>query len=259
MVVVVSVFGQAPNHDSTIQTGNDGSVDAQRQSGNSDPSRSSNPTPASQNPPQGNQHQPLNVNPLTGLTSASALDYHPLSGKQRWYLYWKQNYWSVGAYLGPFLTALMPDQATNSPEQWGGGLQGYGRRLGSRTATGMVQGTFQASIAAVMHEDVRYIASAHKGFKERALHAMAYSFLTYNNQGHAVVNIANLSSFYAATAISTMWLPGRSRGAKYILSDGTMQIGLSIPINLLQEFWPDIRYKLLHRPEPATHHFPQGP
>jgi hypothetical protein len=78
----------------------------------------------------------------------------------------------------------------------------------------MVQGTFQASIAAVMHEDVRYIASAHKGLKERALHAITYSFLTYNNQGHAVVNIANLSSFYAATAISTTWLPGRSRGGE---------------------------------------------
>jgi hypothetical protein len=39
--------------------------------------------------PVGNQNQHLAVNPLTGLTSVKALDYHPLAGQDCWKLYWK--------------------------------------------------------------------------------------------------------------------------------------------------------------------------
>src|SRR5437899_150074 len=70
-----------------------------------------NPAPAASPSPI----DPLAVNPLTGLASASAINYHPLTGKERWQLYWTQNYWSVGAYVGPVLSALVFDQATGSP------------------------------------------------------------------------------------------------------------------------------------------------
>jgi hypothetical protein len=198
--------------------------------------------------PAGRGNQPLAVNPVTGLTSASAANYHPLTGQERWKLYWKQNYASTGAYFGPVVTALVLDQASNSPAAWGGGLEGYGRRLGSRIATSITQGTIQASIAAGLHEDVRYITSADKGFKRRSLHAIAYSFLTYNSQGHATLNVANLSSYYMATAISTTWMPISVSTARYTFTNGTAQIVLSIPINFLQEFWPEISRKVLRRP-----------
>jgi hypothetical protein len=112
----------------------------------------------------------------------------------------------------------------------------------------IVQGTFQASTAAALHEDVRYISSAPTGFKSRALHAIKYSFLTYDSEGHPTLNIANLSSYYGAAAVSAAWVPGRKNVATYTLTSGTEQIGLSVPINLLQEFWPDIRHKVLRRP-----------
>ncbi len=66
------------------------------------------------------------MNPVTGLVTSSASNYKPLTEKERWELYWKQNYFSVGAYFGPALTALVLDQATGSPAQWGGGFSGYG-------------------------------------------------------------------------------------------------------------------------------------
>ena len=196
----------------------------------------------------GNQNQHLTVNPLTGLTSVKALDYHPLDGKARWKLYWKQNYLSVGAYFGPIFTTLVLDQAINSPGTGGSGLGSFGRRLGSRTAMSITQGTFQASIAAALHEEVRYISSGQPGFKRRALHAVAFSFLTYDNHGHTILNISNLTSYYGAAAISTTWTPIRSNVVVYTLTSATQQVALSVPINLLQEFWPDIRHKILRRP-----------
>ena len=196
----------------------------------------------------GNPNQPLNVNPLTGLTSVSATNYRPLTGEERWKLYWKQNFVSAGAYVGPFFTALALDQTSNSPAAWGGGFEGFGKRLGSRIATAVLQGTFQASLAEVLHEDVRYIASGQKGLKRRVRHAILFSFLTFNNQGHTTLNIANLTSYYAATAVSTTWMPIGGSKARFTLINGTEQIGLSVPINIVQEFWPEIVHKVFRRP-----------
>lgn len=191
--------------------------------------------------------QTLRVNPVTGLVSATGSGYEPLTGHERWKLYWKMNFLSVGAYFGPFFDALLLDQATGSPAQWGGGFKGYGRRVASRTANAMLQGTLQAPLAAALHEDVRYITSTQHGFKRRAVHAIVYSFLTYNDQGHPTPNIANLSAYYGSTAISTVWLPGHYNWASYALSNSTEQIGLTMPVNLLQEFWPEISRHVLHR------------
>jgi hypothetical protein len=192
--------------------------------------------------------QPLAVNPVTGLTSTSTSNYHPLTGKQRWKLYWKQNYFSVGAYFGPVFTALALDQATNTPSEWGSGIEGFGKRLGSRTLTAMTQGTFQAAAAPLLDEDVRYIALGHGTFGRRFLHAVAFSFVTYNHKGHVTPNIANLTSYYAATAVSTTWVPINGSKTAYIFSNASEQIALSIPVNLLQEFWPEIHRKVLRRP-----------
>jgi hypothetical protein len=194
-----------------------------------------------QDQPSGQQEkEQLNVNPVTGLAVASQSRYISLTGRERLKLYFEMNYLSVGAYFGPFFTALVLDQATGSPEQWGGGFPGYGRRVASRVGNAILQGSIQAPLAALLHEDVRYITSSDRGFKRRARHAIFYSLLTYNKEGHSTPNIANLSAYYASTAVSTAWLPGHYNVARYALVNGTEQVALSIPVNLLQEFWPEI-------------------
>jgi hypothetical protein len=214
---------------------------------------SSAPTAQAQNQGSGAEQtsgggtQPsLSVNPLTGLVASREATYVPLTGEERWKLYWKMNYLSVGAYFGPFFNALLLDQATGSPEEWGGGFKGYGRRVASRLGSAILQGTFQAPAAYLLHEDVRYIASRRPGFKHRVAHAIAYSFLTYNNSGHPTLNVSNLGSYYAATAVSTAWLPGHHNTLDYTLSNGSAQIGLTVPVNILQEFWPEIVRTLRH-------------
>jgi hypothetical protein len=145
------------------------------------------------------------------------------------------------------MTALLLDQANGTPRQWGGGFPGFGRRVASRAGDAVLQGTFQAPLAAALHEDVRYISSSHHGFKRRAAHAVLYSFLTYNDKGHPTLNIANLTAYYASTAVSTAWLPGIKSAARYTFSNASEQIALSFPLNVVQEFWPEIRRHVLRR------------
>jgi hypothetical protein len=208
----------------------------------------SGPPVAPGNPQAANRNQPFSVNPVTGIASANAKNYQPLTGRDRWHLYWRQNFASAGAYVGPVFTALVLDQATNSPHEWGGGWPGFARRLGSRTAMAITQGTIQAGLAPLLDEDVRYIASGDTAFGRRILHAVKFSFLTFNSKGQTRLNIANLSSIYATTAISTTWVPISGNKAKYTLTNGSSQIALTVPINIVQEFWPEIRTKVFRRP-----------
>lgn len=223
----------------------------QAQSGSNSQTSLPSEQPPSQQPAPQSEKKRLSVNPVTGLvTSPSSVDFQPLTGEERWKLYWKQNYGSIGAYFGPVFTAAVLDQTSDSPPQWGTGISGFGLRVASRTASAILQGTFQAPLAAVMHEDVRYIAARKDEGKRRVLHAILFSFVTYNDQGHITPNIANLSGYYASTAVSTFWLPSRPPVAKYTFTNGSEQIGLSVPVNILQEFWPDLTRKLFHRNEP---------
>jgi hypothetical protein len=233
------------------QTTNPSDGTSQTPDGSSQSSQSTPQTPSTpQNKPAttSDQSDRLRVNPVTGQTTAKAENYTPLTKDERWKLYVKQSFFSVGAYFGPFFSALVLDQTTDSPREWGGGFPGYGRRVLSRFASNdIVQNGIQFPMAALLKEDVRYIASDQHGFGRRTLHAILFSVLTFNNQGHTTLNVANITGYYGATAVSTLWLPGSKKTAGYIFSNGSESIALSMPINELQEFWPEISRTVLHR------------
>ena len=197
--------------------------------------------------PPVDEQQRLKVNPITGLALAPQSNYTPLTASERWKLYLKMTYGSAGPYFSPLVNALALDQANGTPRQWGSGFPGFGRRLASRAGNAVLQGTFQAPLAALLHEDVRYIPTSHHSVPRRALHAVLYNFLTYNNQGHTTLNIANLAAYYASTAVTTTWIPGIGNAARYTFSNGSEQIALSFPLNVAQEFWPEIRHHIFRR------------
>jgi hypothetical protein len=249
LILASSAFGQVPaGSDAPASPAHPGNALNEPSSQNQS-ATNGNVAGSPQQTEAANEKSRLAVNPVTGMATSLASNYKPLTGKERWKLYWKQNYLSIGAYFGPVFTALVLDQTTNSPSQWGGGPRGYGLRLASRTGSSIIQGTVQAPVAALLHEDVRYIYSGQHGFKRRTLHAIIFSFVTYNNEGHITPNVANLSAYYASTAISTTWLPG-PRSRMYTLSNGSEQIALAVPVNFLQEFWPEIVHTVRRQHSP---------
>jgi hypothetical protein len=248
LTATAASFGQATAATATEAPATE-QADAVAQNGSANGSPESSAPQGSAPRQSTSDNSRLAVNPVTGMVTTAASNYRPLTGKERWKLYWKQNYFSIGAYFGPVFTALVLDQATGSPAEWGGGFQGYGLRFASRTGSAILQGTIQAPLAVILHEDVRYVASSDRRNKHRALHAVAYSFLTFNDQGHPTPNIANLAAYYGSTAVTTLWLPGKYDVARYTLTNSTEQIALTVPVNILQEFWPEVVHKVRRRPK----------
>jgi hypothetical protein len=70
----------------------------------------------------------------------------------------------------------------------------------------------QAPLAAILHEDVRYISSSQHGFGRRALHAGIHSFLTYDSHGHPTPNIANFAGYLYFCAVAPRGFPGNTTG-----------------------------------------------
>jgi hypothetical protein len=55
----------------------------------------------------------------------------------------KQNYASWGAYVGSFWSALVFDQSTGNPKEYGGGFPGYGRRVALRFGAPLFRAVFK--------------------------------------------------------------------------------------------------------------------
>ena len=185
-------------------------------------------------------HSALDVNPITGVGSVSAANYKRLTGRERWHLYIKQNFTTVGAYLGVFMGSIL-DQAQDQPPEWQQGMSGYGQRFLSRFGTGVVQGSIQSSACALIGHDTRYIRSKSEEPWHRVGHAFVYSLVTYNNEGKPRPAIATLGSYYASSMIATSWLPNRYTALGDGVRDGNRQVLLAGFANLVQEFWPEIK------------------
>ena len=160
-------------------------------------------------------------------------------------MYIKQNFTTVGAYLGVFTGSIL-DQLGHQPPEWHQGMEGYGQRLVSRFGSGVVQGTIQASACLLVGQDPRYIRSGSERAWPRAGHAFLYSILTYNTEGKPRLAVATLGSYYTSSMIATCWLPARYTPLGDGVRDGNRQVILASFSNLIQEFWPEIR-KIISR------------
>jgi hypothetical protein len=180
------------------------------------------------------------VNRLTGVGHVSQDGYKPLTGKGRFHLYLNQTFVPPEAYLGVLLSAGV-DQINHDPPEWKLGAAGYGRRFASRFGTNFVQNSILAVGAATLHEEPRYISSSSKGFFHRSEHALLFTLVTYTNSGKVTPAIASVGSTYAASMITTFWLPKRYTALGDGVRDANLQMGFNGVFNLVEEFWPEIK------------------
>jgi hypothetical protein len=83
--------------------------------------------------------------------------YKPLTGQDRWNIYFREAFWSPGAFFpaaGPALGAHLD----NDPPEWGQGSAGYSRRVANRFGRFALQETYEAAGAALLQHEVRYIS-----------------------------------------------------------------------------------------------------
>src|SRR5712692_4220874 len=171
---------------------------------------------------------------LFAMLATTCVLHATVSGQRHPYVkHWKGSTFGKRPMAGVAARAGIA-QLRNRPPQWGGGVAGYGKRLGAGFGTHAVKTTVEHAVAAPLHESLDYHRSNKSGVAPRLGHALASTVVTSNTRtGRRVPAAGRLSGHAAAGAVSQVAIAGASGAA-------TAGIGLAADAgaNVAREFWP---------------------
>lgn len=139
------------------------------------------------------------------------------------------------------------DQATGGDYEYGGGMQGWGKRLGAAyagTASNQFFGFFL--FPTLLHQDPRYFPMYHGSTSARVKYAISRVFITRSDDGRNELNTSRLLAIVATASAENLWLPARQRN---LADTGNRMLGglQGVATNyLLREFTPDLMHFFQH-------------
>ena len=148
-----------------------------------------------------------------------------------------------------FQTAFLAGigQATNGNPSFGQGTEGYARRFGTTYADFAIENIMTEGVfPTLLHQDPRYFRRREGTGRSRLGYAVSRLFITRTDSGRNQFNYSELVGNATSLAISNAYYPD-SRSVGNNMSRYTVQLGFDAASNVLKEFWPDLKRKLLRR------------
>ena len=178
--------------------------------------------------------KPQSTDPAVAATPTPTPDYVFPTPRQRFNRYLKST-------VGP--ERLLRSAASagiaqwrDSPEEWGQGAQGYGKRFASRMGQNAIRQTVTYGLDMALELDTGFQRSKRQGFFPRLKDALAQNVTSRNRSGDRVVSIPRFAGIYTGSIIATeTWYPDRY-SYKDGLRRGTTSVLTGFGINVLREF-----------------------
>ena len=172
------------------------------------------------------------------LVAPSNAPFRPLSPREKFQSFVHHAY-SPYTFAGAAYDATWA-QVLDDPSEYGGGMQGWGKRLGSAVAgteTRSFFGTFL--FPSLLHQDPRYFAMYDGPVVKRGFHALSRALVTRDDNGSNVFNSSGMLAIAFTESLSMAWTPEgqRSVGQTFTRMLGAMQGDATG--YLLREFTPD--------------------
>jgi hypothetical protein len=142
-------------------------------------------------------------------------------------------------------------QAENSPEGYGQGAEGYGKRFGAsmaRNASSEFFGTF--ILASVLKQDPRFFPQADPTLGGSIQYAVKRVFVTRNDDGKAVANWSGLLGPALGEGLANAYWPEGERTAGKTMERYGVDIASRAGFNFLRNYWPVIFKKLRGSKQP---------
>ena len=175
----------------------------------------------------------------TGVVGASsavtAQEYTPITASERW-----KRYFMGGFGPGAILKAAAASgitQWTDTPKEWQGGAEGYGKRFGSSYAKHAIESTMENGAAVLLHEDNRYFRSIEPGFWQRSKHAIVSVFVARSDAGVEHFAFSRVGASAGAAFISRAWQPRSTTSS----GDGAVSFGISMATKIGWNFFKEFR------------------
>jgi hypothetical protein len=138
--------------------------------------------------------------------------------------------------------------ALKSYPELGHGAAGY-RRYYWRAFADQASGSFftEAIVPAATREDPRYYTLGHGGFLRRAQYALSRVVLTKTDSGGTSFNFSEILGNGMEAGLANFYYPPQERSLHNTAVNWVAQLEAASLNNLVREFWPDIRHKLLRQ------------
>ena len=159
--------------------------------------------------------------------------------------YWRHTF-GPPAHFGAFTNAGW-NQLRTSPDEWGDGSDGFGKRLASAYARRFIKNTVDLGVSGFRGEVMAYSRCVECGGWARVGHAVKYTFLRNTNDGGTTLALGRIAGAFGSGFAPNLWYPDSRNNFGDGLRRSSYCIGLDVGKNVLREFWPDIKRKLFRR------------
>jgi len=138
--------------------------------------------------------------------------------------------------------------ALRSYPEFHNGMAGYSRYYW-RAFADQASGSFftDALVPAVTHEDPRYYTLGHGGFFRRTRYALSRVVVTKTDSGGRSFNFSEIVGNGLEAGLSNLYYPPEERSLHNTAMNWVAQLEAASINNIVREFWPDIRHKLLRQ------------
>ena len=180
------------------------------------------------------------ANPAEAKTANGSLAYAPLSAHCKFDLFLRQSY-------SPYTFASAGFQATEAQAtgQWphyGGGTQGWAKRLGATLANTESRRFIQGfALSTILHQDPRYFPSPKRRLFSRAWYSATRVVITKNDNGDSTLNTSGFLGALFTSALQNAYYPRHDRTFGDIMNRFGGALSSDAITDLLREFTPDMK------------------
>lgn len=180
---------------------------------------------------------------------ANTQPYIPLTSQQ------KLERWGRFAYSPYTFTSTVLNgawaEAFGEWRAYGGGMAGYGKRVGATLGNTETSGFFKVFLLpVVLHDDPRLFYSGKSRILPRAWYAATRVLVTRRDDGREVFNTPEILGTFLSAAVTNAYYPRADRGFGGTMTRGFGGITSDAGTNILHEFWPDIS-RIFNQHEPS--------
>lgn len=183
---------------------------------------------------------------INGESYPSVDKWRPLTTREKFDFFLHHTY-SPNTFAAAGVDALKGTVMKHNPE-YERGFTGLGQRYGVNLGTSETEVFFERFLVpSILKQDPRYFRNPSLPFVSRALYSMSRVLITRADNGGETANASRILGAAASQALSDLYVPGGVQGMHPILGRVSFDLVRDAGFNLIHEFWPDLRRKILHR------------
>ncbi len=179
-------------------------------------------------------------------TAEGSAPFTPITAKQKLMIATKDTIDGPSYMLAGLFSGLY--QLENQNPSFGQGVKGYARRYGSAIADQDIGNYLtEGFMPVLLHEDPRFFRRGHGAFWTRVFVAARGVVIARTDHGNLTFNFSEFLGNGMTAAVGNAYYPDEI-GFTPTMGRMFTQIGTDAFSNVLKEFWPDFKHRVLKKP-----------